>query len=165
MELEEALKRLLRAYKRYYDLKTEAVELPFAAEAEFHSHEEHYFLIKRAVIDDIENNEIIYFATENELNLEKFDMLDRTAWERGLKKANPSPHHQSTDVSLVILAQKIDDEAVKKIRRTKHTVSYKRMLHGYSNYHLIALELSSGRIVYNRLGYGMKRILEAALLK
>ena len=165
MELDEALKNLLRAYQKYYDLKTKDVEPPFEAEAEFHSHEEHYFLLKRAVIDDIENNEIIYFATEKEMGLEKFDMLDSTAWERGLKKANPSPHHQSTNVSLVILAQKIDDEALKRIRRTKHSVSYKGMLHGYSNYQLIAMELSSGRIVYNRLGHGIKRILEAAILK
>lgn len=165
MELEDALKKLLRAYQRYYDLKTENVEPPFDAEAEFHSHEEHYFLLKRAVIDDIENNEIIYFATEKELDPEKFAMLDSKAWERGLKKANPSPHHQSTNVSLVIIAQKISDETFKMIRRAKHTVSYKGMLHGYSNYMLIALELSSGRIAHNRLGYGMKKILKAAVLK
>lgn len=161
MELEEALTRVLRSYRRYYDLNTEHVEPPFTAEAEYHSHEEHYFLTKRAVIDEIENHEIVYFAVVLELNSENFAVLDRTAWERGIAKAKPSIHHQSTDVSLVILAERIEEDLFRRIKKTKHSVSYKRLLHGYSNYHLIAMELSSGRIVYNRLGYSMKRILKS----
>ncbi len=163
MELEEALKKLLRSYQRYYDVKTEDVEAPFAAQADFHSHEEHYFLLKRAVIDEIENNEFIYFALVKKLDAESFAMLDSSAWERGIKRVKPSAHHQSSDVSLVILAEKIEKPLFKEIKKTKHTVSYKKMLHGYSNYHLIAMELSSGKMAYNRLGFRMKKVLKAAL--
>ena len=44
----EALERVLRSYQTYYNIKTEAVEPPFAAEAIFGSHNEQYFLIKKA---------------------------------------------------------------------------------------------------------------------
>ena len=60
----EALERVLRSYQTYYNIKTEAVEPPFAAEAIFGSHNEQYFLIKKAKVADIDTNETVYFATE-----------------------------------------------------------------------------------------------------
>lgn len=161
MDLQDALAKLLRSYRQYYDVRTENVAAPFAAEAEFHSHEEHYFLIRRAVIDEVENNEIVYFAAVPSLKEESFREMDQAAWERGLAKATPSIHHQSSDVSLIILADQIDNGLFPIIKRCRHTLTYKRLLHGYSNYHLIALELSTGRIVHNRLGYTMKRLLRS----
>ena len=59
----EALERVLRFYQTYYNIKTEAVEPPFAAEAIFGSHNEQYFLFKKAKVADIDTNETVYFAT------------------------------------------------------------------------------------------------------
>lgn len=58
----EALERVLRSYQTYYNIKTEAVEPPFAAEAIFGSHNEQYFLIKKAKVADIDTNETVYFC-------------------------------------------------------------------------------------------------------
>lgn len=63
----EALERVLRSYQTYYNIKTEAVEPPFAAEAIFGSHNEQYFLIKKAKVADIDTNETVYFATEESI--------------------------------------------------------------------------------------------------
>ena len=160
MDLQEALAKLLRSYQQYYDVKSENVASPFAAEAEFHSHDKQYFLIKKVVIDEVENNEMVYFATVPYLNEENFHKMDTAAWNRGLSKANPSIHHQSSDVSLIILADRIDPALFPVIKKCKHTVSYKKLLHGYSNYHLIALELSTGKMVHNRLGHTLKKLLD-----
>lgn len=67
----EALERVLRSYQTYYNIKTEAVEPPFAAEAIFGSHNEQYFLIKKAKVADIDTNETVYFATEESLSKER----------------------------------------------------------------------------------------------
>ena len=40
MTAQEALPKLLRSFYRYYNVTEENVTPPFAAEAEFHSHEE-----------------------------------------------------------------------------------------------------------------------------
>lgn len=61
----EALERILRSYQTYYNIKTEAVEPPFAAEAIFGSHNEQYFLIKKAKVADIDTNETVYLPQRN----------------------------------------------------------------------------------------------------
>ena len=72
----EALERVLRSYQTYYNIKTEAVEPPFAAEAIFGSHNEQYFLIKKAKVADIDTNETVYFATEESLSKDRLLELD-----------------------------------------------------------------------------------------
>jgi hypothetical protein len=160
MESQKILDKLLLSYGVYYNVKTDDVEPPFAAEAEFHSHDERFFLIRKAVIDEVENNEFVYFAVNPRLTLDSFYDLDEKAWKRGMSKVKPSEHHQSTDVSLILLADTIDAEVFQAIKKSSHTVSYRHGLHGYSNYHLIALEVSSGRMVHNRLGYTLKKNLK-----
>ena len=156
---QEALTRLLRSYQRYYNIRTEAVEPPFAAEAIFGSHNEQYFLVKRAKVADIDTNETVYFVTEDTISKEQLLELDTIAWERGTADVQPSSHHQCSDVSLIILASHIDEDAFAQVRKCKHYQSYLWGLHGWSNYRLIALELSSGRIVHNRHGQILKKFV------
>ena len=85
----EALERVLRSYQTYYNIKTEAVEPPFAAEAIFGSHNEQYFLIKKAKVADIDTNETVYFATEESLSKDRLLELDSIAWERGTANVQP----------------------------------------------------------------------------
>lgn len=157
------LQRLLRSYKTYYDLRTEEVEPPFVAEAEFHSHEERFFLSRRAIIDEVENNERVYFATTDILTREDFFKLDEEAWKRGTALVEPSVHHQSSDVSLIIIANSIEADAFLAIKKARHSLSYRHCLHGYSNYHLIAVDLSSQTLVHNPLGYTMKKLMRSVL--
>ena len=161
MNRQEIFDKLLQSYQIYYNVKAKDVPPPFAAEAEFHSHDERFFLIRRAIIDEVENNEFVYFASCEELTPDLFRELDESAWSRGIGKAKPSGHHQSTDVSLIVLTDTIMPEVEKAIRKSRHTVSYRHGLHGYSNYHLIVLEVTTGRIIHNRLGYTLKRVLKS----
>ena len=94
----EALERVLRSYQTYYNIKTEAVEPPFAAEAIFGSHNEQYFLIKKAKVADIDTNETVYFATEESLSKDRLLELDSIAWERGTANVQPSSNHRNSDV-------------------------------------------------------------------
>lgn len=100
----EALERVLRSYQTYYNIKTEAVEPPFAAEAIFGSHNEQYFLIKKAKVADIDTNETVYFATEESLSKDRLLELDSIAWERGTANVQPSSNHRNSDVVLIILS-------------------------------------------------------------
>ena len=55
MTSKEALQTLLKSYWRYYNVKDEGVEEPFAAEAEFLSQDVQYFLVKSAKLGEAEN--------------------------------------------------------------------------------------------------------------
>ena len=159
MTAREALPGLLKSFVRYYDIKDEGVEAPFAAEAEFHSHEEQFFLIKQAKLSEAESKEFVFFAISEHLTLEEAKRLDVTAWTRGMSRVVPHDGHRSSDVVLVILADQVDADAAKYLKKAKRYESYKHTLHGWSHYRVIIREMSTGNISFNRMGRTLKKVL------
>lgn len=154
----EALDLILRSYVRYYDVIREDVEAPFAAEARFHSHGETYVLVKSARISEADSHEYVYFAAVDELDAEQAAALEQTAWERGLAHVKPHNAHRNSDITLVVLAGQMTAEAKQTVKKSRHSKSYKHSLQGWSSYRAIALETSSGELVYNRLGKDLKKL-------
>ena len=138
-----ALDQILPAFQQYYTIKKEDVTPPFCAEAEFRSHNEQYFLVRSAHIADIDSNEFVYFASLSDLTDEKLDELVKTAWNTGLAKVHPHEGHRNSDVSLIILADRISDETKIKIKKTKLYKSYKFSFHGWSHFKLTVADLGS----------------------
>ena len=159
MNVQEALEKLLPSFRRYYNVITEGVAEPFAAEAVFQSHNEQYFLIKSARISEANSNEFAYFYIADSLTAEELKKLDGCAWERGTKNVQPNYYHRSTDVALIIIAEAIDEEAKKLMKKLNHSRSYQFGLKGYSNYRLVALELSTGKVFHNRQGQNLKKLV------
>ena len=158
MTANEALDILLRSYVRYYDITRENVEPPFAAEAVFHTHDETYFLVKSARLSEADSHEYVYFAAAERLSLAEVQTLDETAWNRGMDRFKPHGSLRNSDVTLVILAEHIAPEAMEAIGKFRRSKSYRYGLQGWSNYRVIALETSSGRLAYNRLGRNLKKL-------
>ena len=75
----------------------------------------------------------------------------------------PSSSHRNSDVTLVIVTDKLTPEAKAAIPKMKHYKSYMFTLHGWSYYRLIALELSTGDLVYNRQGQNLKKLVSNIL--
>ena len=138
-----AIKKLLPAFEQYYTIKNEDVTPPFCAEAEFRSHNEQYFLVRSAHIADIDSNEFVYFATLNDLDNAKLEEFVNAAWQTGLAKVRPHEGHRNSDITLIILADKISDETKIKIKKTKLYKSYKFSFHGWSHFKLAAADLTS----------------------
>ncbi len=155
----QALEKILRSYRQYYNVKTQEVEEPFAAEAAFHSHDEQYFLVKSARLAEADAHEYVFFAAEDSLSLDRVRLLEETAWERGLSRVRPHANHRSTDVVLVLLAQTIDPDAADYIRRIKRYQSYRFTLQGWSAYHVIAMETSTGNLICNKRGRNLRKLL------
>ena len=154
----EVLNTLLKSYRRYYNVQTEDIESPFAAEAAFHSHDEQFFLVKSAKLSEAESHEYVFFYTGESLDLKDAQELDRCAWERGISRAKPSIHHRSTDVALILLAERITPDAANYIRRINHYQSYRFTFHGWSSCQAVAMETSTGNLFYNRRGKALKKL-------
>ncbi|MCR5687518.1 MAG: hypothetical protein K6G58_05815 [Lachnospiraceae bacterium] len=163
MSKSETFSAVLSLFTRYYNINTDSAEPPFAAEAVFQSHNEQYYLIKAAKVADINMNEYVYFAECDSLSAEKLRMLDETAWERGSAKAVPGFSHRSTDVTLMIVADSVDDDAKKLVRKMRHYKSYKFGMHGWSNYRLAVIECMTGRAFYNHQGRSLKKLVSNIL--
>lgn len=159
MNLTEALEKVLISYRRYYNiLREDEVEAPFVAEALFRSHNEQYFLIKKAKVAEINSNEDVFFYTTEYLDIETLHKMDLCAWERGVSRVKPDGNHRNSDITLIIIANHIEEDAMKEVRKMKHYQSYRFGLHGWSNYRLVAMELSSGKLAYNRQGQMLKKL-------
>ena len=163
MTSKEALEKLLPSFVRYYNIKTEDVTEPFSAEAEFYTHDESYFLFKEAKMNESESREFIFFSALDHLDMDTLKKQDETAWNTGMSRVVITPIHHSTDVTLIILADTIDKDASKLIRKLKHHKSYCFNFKGFSRYRLIALELSTGKIIHNHLGSELKKLVRNIL--
>ena len=159
MSTDDTLNALLPLFERYYNVNTQTPEPPFSAEAVFASHNEQYFLIKAAKVADIDTNEYVYFAKCDRLGQDDLERLDNTAWEMGLSKVKPGPGHRNTDVTLVIIADSMDDDVKKSLRKMHHYKSYKFGFNGWSNYRLVAIECSCGKAFYNHQGRSLKKLV------
>ncbi len=159
MTVNEVLEKLLPSFKRYYNIRTEDVTAPFVAEAEFFSHDETYFLMKSAKLYESDAKEYVFFATTDQLDIDTLKKFDETAWNTGMSRVEITSIHRSTDVALIILAENIDSDAAKLIKKLSHYKSYRFTLNGWSNYRLVALETSTGKIYHNHLGSELKKLI------
>ena len=158
MTANEALEVLLRSYTQYYDVVREGVEPPFAAQALFHSHDEQYVLVRSARISEADSHEYVFFAAVDDLDAAGLTALDEAAWSRGMERVKPHKDHRNSDVTLVILADRIAPEAMAAVKKLRHYKSYRFGFQGWSNYRVIALETSSGSLTCNRLGQSLKKL-------
>ena len=154
----EVLSKLLLSFKRYYNIIQDDSIQPFNALAEFHSHNEQFFLVKAAKVADIDSNEYVFFSLQDELNPELLAQLDTLAWQNGTAKVVPSSAHRNSDVSLIIIADKITEEAKNAIKKTKHYKSYKFSFWGWSNYSLLAFDTTAKSFAFNRRGKDLKKL-------
>lgn len=159
MSTTEVLEKLLRSFDVYYNVKREEIEAPFSAEAEFSLHDEQYFLVRSARLSEADSKEYVFFAEAARLDVKTLQALDETAWTRGLSRIKPHANHRNSDISLIILADQIEEEVFSVIRKLRHYKSYRLGFQGWSNYRLIAVELSSRRMAHNRQGQSLKKLV------
>ena len=120
MDNKGVLDSLLRSFASYYDVKTEGVLPPFAAQATFNMHNEQYFLVKAAQIAQIDSNEFVYIASEENLNQQKVNELAEAAWSDGLSKVKPGSNHRNSDVTLIIICNTIEENSFSLVKKLKH---------------------------------------------
>ena len=78
----------------------------------------------------------------------------------GTANIKPNKEHKSSYVSLVILADSMDAEAKKLIRKTRFQKNFRLALHGWMEFHIAAMEISTNSFLSNPAGTGAKKTLE-----
>jgi len=154
----EKFEKVLQCYEKYYDINRENPVSPFSAEAIFQSHTEQYFLTKAAKLSEIDSREYVFFSCKDEVTSSELLRLDEMAWNEGLSRIKPSSSHRNSDITLIIIAEKAASDAFSLARKLKHYKSYSFGFKGWSNYRVVLLETSSGRIACNRMGNSLKKI-------
>ena len=162
MTLQERLEKLLKAYSHHYDIDRDVhtEEGDYPAAATFFVRDENYAFIREAVISAYEQYEYVYFFMTEHLDAAAAkELLDRTL-KVGMARIKPHTEHRCSYVTLVILADTVDEEAKTLIQKTRFQKNYRLALHGWMEYHIAAMEISTQSFLSNPAGKEARKTLE-----
>ena len=163
LSLQERLDKLLDAYSHLYDIdRNVTVEgITYPATATYYLRDENYLLSKKHVLSAVEQHEYLYFLLADHLSADDLqNHIDRTK-AAGLALVHPHKEHMFSNVGLVVLANTIDPEAKKLVKRTHFRKNYMLSLHGWTEYQLAAMETSTNCFFSNPAGKEARKNLES----
>lgn len=163
---EEVLEKLLLAHQAWFDIYRghEFEGKTFPGYAEFHTYGEQYVLVKRAKLWEVESHEYLFFQTVDTLNETDVNDWVEFMCEHGIKKAKPQPNHMSSNITLVLIADSTNDDAVQAVKKARFRKNFKLGLEGWADLKLALVDLSGRRIVANGAGKDLIPTLEANIV-
>ena len=162
MTKQERLEKLLNAYSHHYDIERDVTvgDTYYPAKAIFFLRDENYLISKKHVLSAVENHEEVYFHLCENLTAEELKKHIDLTREKVLSEVKPHKEHMSTFATLVVLADTIEPEAKKLIKKTRFSKYVRLALHGWMEYHIAAMEISTNSFLSNPTGRGARKILE-----
>lgn len=164
---ELVLARLLAAHEAWFDVRRNvAVEgRTFPGFAEFHSQGSQYVLVKRAKLWEANTHEYILFDIVGHLEKSVFSSMVNFMKEKAINLVKPEPNHMSSNLSLVIVAQSVEEGLDACVRKVRHRKNFKWGLAGWSDLRVAVVDLSSGngRVMTNAAGADLRATIEANL--
>lgn len=165
------LDRLLAAHEAWFDVERgrTLAGRTFPGYAEFHSYGERYVLSKRAKLWEVANHEYIFFDTVDRLEGGAFADMVAFMETEALAVVHPEPNHMSSNLSLVVVADAVDPDVERAVRRTRFRKNFKWGLWGWSDLRVAVVDLAGarsggqGRVLTNAAGRALRKTIEANL--
>lgn len=164
-ERELVLARLLASHETWFDVHRDYAfgGRVFPGYAEFRSHGEQYVLVKRAKLWEVDAFEYLFFESAEHLDAGTLAGLVKFITTKGMEKVHPEPNHMTSYLSLVVVADAIDDEAKKLARKAKFRKNFALGIRGWADLRLAVIDLSDRSVTTNSQGKEMKATLQANL--
>lgn len=148
------LEVLKDSYSAYYNIfPAEEAEAPLSFRAEYIRRDERYWLTKNIKIWGNETNEFAYVFSAPSYDVETVKSCIDMALDEALPKVKPHKEHQYTNVKVVFIADSLDEEVEKYIKKRSFSKSYHLSLWGYTELLAGAVDLSKHETVTNRAGH------------
>lgn len=159
------LRRLLDAYRGYYDMEEDCRYggRVFPGYGELHSHGEKYVLSKQAKLWEVDTHDYLFFDVVS--LADRVYLEESVAFMTGaaLGKVDPKPDHMVSYLSLVIIADRVDQAMPALVRRTRFRKNFRLGLRGWADLRLAVIDLQGYNVYTNGQGKEMKGLLEANL--
>lgn len=161
-QLNPQLQRLLNAYSHICDLEgpVSAEGITFPATAHYYLRDENYLISKQHVLSAVEQHEYLYFYTADHLHADDLREIADLAKRLGLARVKPHKDHMFSNIGLILLANTIDPEAAKLIKKTRFRKNYALTFHGWTEFQLAALDVTNHCFYSNPAGKEARKILE-----
>lgn len=159
----QVIERLLKAHEGYFDIKRDYQfgGRTFPGYGEFHSTASSYVLVKRAKLWEASAHEYLFFLDTLCLDQSYLDDAVGFIVEKGLEKVQLSPSHMTSYLSLVIIADRAEEEAMRAVRRMRFRKNFRWGLQGWADLRLAAVDLSAGLVETNAMAKELRATLEA----
>lgn len=160
---DEVLTRLLAAHETWFDVSRDYSfgGRVFPGYAEFHSTAEKYVLTKKAKLWGVNAHEYLFFEVTQRLTADAFAELVEFMTTRALDKVETNPEHMTSYLSLVVIADAVDAEAARLVKRTRFRKNFKLGFEGWVDLRVAVIDLSASSIMTNAMGKELKTSLEA----
>lgn len=159
------LETLLQSYSAYFDVEKNVVmdDIHYHALAQYHSRSEKYLLTKKAKLWAAETNEYVFFKVCNRLDSETFQKLSSNIITESLKMIKPHNEHMFTYISMVVLADDIDEAAKKEFVNFSFRKNFLFSLHGWTELRIAVFNLAEKTIETNSLGKELRKNFKKTL--
>ena len=162
-----ALDRLKRAYAAYYDIEDIEDGTPLKALCAYHMRDSQYVLVKKAELWAAEHHEYLYLYSLPKLDEAALEEACRQTLDLGTPLVKPHAQHMYTYLTALVLCDEADEQALRALTKKKHRREFKLSLHGWMEFRIAAVDLSTGEITTNRAGkaFGkdLKRMVERVI--
>ena len=153
------LERLLDSYSAWYDVTRGDMGsgLPLKALCIHRFRKEKFVLSKKAKLWAVEANDYLYLFSIERLNKDQAEACVSFSIEDALPRVKPHSEHMYSFFTAVFVADEIEQDALKFIRRRRFNKSYKLGLYGSSPLKAAALDIGKGKIVANNMGRDLRK--------
>lgn len=144
--------RLQEAYTAYFDITPIEGEDTLLARCDFHSRNAQYVMIRKAELWASENHEYLYLHSLPTADIAGVNQIMEATLADGTPRIIPHGQHMYTHLSAVILCDGIDSATIAYIKTLKKHRSFRLSLHGWMEFKIAVVDLSTGEVFTNRAG-------------
>ena len=152
--------RLLDAYAAYYDITPVEDGTGLKALCACHMRDSQYVLVKKAELWAAESHEYLYLWSLDRLEQPDVDKIFRRVLEDGEPRVQPHSQHMYTYLTAVVLYDSADPQALAQLKKLKKRREFKLSLHGWMEFRIAAVDVSTAEITTNRSGKTMEKDLK-----
>ena len=167
---QQAAERLCDCYAVYFDIThSPAEDAPLVAEMAFHAHTSKYVLSKKHVLweaNAYDHALILRVQTLTAAMVEDwFTFLTREAEPELVHPGASCPPegHMASTLTLILIAETVEPEAARAVRRAKFSKSYRFSLRGWATGRAAAADLGGGCVYASRDAKDLERHLLALM--
>ena len=157
---ENLVERLKKAYSAYYDIEDIQDGTPLKALCSYHLRDSQYVLVKQAELWAAESHEYLYLWSTDHLDTPLVEDIFRRVTEDGEPRVRPHAQHMYTYLTAVVLYDSADPLALARLKKLKRRREFKLSLHGWMEFRIAAVDLSTGEITVNRAGRAIQKDLK-----
>lgn len=157
------LRRLLAAHEAWFDVTPDYqyAGKTFGGYAEFRSSGQKYILSKKHQLWQVNTFEYLFFQPVGHLSTDVVRDYFSFMTTEALQKVNPDENHMTSYLSLVLIADSSDKDALDMVRKAKFRKNFALGMRGWADLRFCVVDLESGSVITNPAGRQMKSTLQA----